>query len=341
MIRAPDTEAERLALQRQAQLTKPRGALGRLEALAVRLAALQGRARPSVDHVQITVFAADHGVTTEGVSAFPAAVTVEMIRNFASGGAAISVLAQHLGAGLEVVDVGTRSDYPCPEGVRQERVAHGSGNLRREPAMDADQRLRAEASGRASVERAAEAGAELFVGGEMGIGNTTAATALACALLGLKAEAVTGPGTGLDADGIARKVAVINDALALHGPHCDSPEAALERLGGLEIAALVGAYQACGERGVPALVDGFIASVAALAALRREPALAPWLLCAHRSAEPGHAAVLAELPGAPLLDLGLHLGEGSGAAAAVPLLRLACALHNEMATFAEAGVSED
>lgn len=341
MIRAPDTEAEHLALQRQAQLTKPRGALGRLEALAVRLAALQGRARPSVDHVQITVFAADHGVTAEGVSAFPAAVTVEMIRNFASGGAAISVLAQHLGAGLEVVDVGTRSDYPCPEGVRQERVAHGSGNLRREPAMDADQRLRAEASGRASVERAAEAGAELFVGGEMGIGNTTAATALACALLGLKAEAVTGPGTGLDADGIARKVAVINDALALHGPHCDSPEAALERLGGLEIAALVGAYQACGERGVPALVDGFIASVAALAALRREPALAPWLLCAHRSAEPGHAAVLAELPGAPLLDLGLHLGEGSGAAAAVPLLRLACALHNEMATFAEASVSED
>jgi len=341
MIRRPDEAMARAAQERQAQLTKPAGALGRLEALAVQLAGLQGRARPAVDHVHIAVFAADHGVTAEGVSAFPPTVTVEMIRNFARGGAAISVLATRLGAALEVVDVGTATDYELPEGVRRERAARGTGNLRREPAMGPDTRKAAEASGAASVARAAAGGAELFVGGEMGIGNTTAATALACALLDTPAAELAGPGTGLDARGIAHKIAIIDAALARHGGDCANAIDALERLGGLEIAALAGAYQACGEQGIPALVDGFIASVAALTALRREPALAPWLLFAHRSGEPGHARVLAAMDAVPLLDLGMRLGEGSGAATAVPLLRHACALHNDMATFEEAGVSED
>lgn len=340
MIRQPDAALATAARERQTRLTKPPGALGRLEALAVQLASLQGRARPTVDHVHIAVFAADHGVTAEGVSAFPPTVTVEMIRNFARGGAAISVLAARLGAALEVVDVGTATDYDLPDGVRRERAARGTANLRRAPAMDRPAREAAEASGTASVARALADGAELFIGGEMGIGNTTAATALACALLDAPATELTGPGTGLDADGVTRKAAVIDAALALHRPHCHTPEAALERLGGLEIAALAGAYRACGVQGLPALVDGFIASVAALAALRREPALAPWLLFAHRSGEPGHARVLAAMDADPVLDLGMRLGEGSGAAAAVPLLRLACALHNDMATFEEAGVSE-
>lgn len=340
MIRQPDTTAEAGARERQRRLTKPPGSLGRLEDLAVRLAALQGRARPTADHVHITVFAADHGVTAEGVSAYPAAVTVEMIRNFATGGAAVSVIARRLAAELEVVDVGTAEDYDPPAGVRRERAARGSGNIRHEPAMDSATRERAEASGRASVTRALTAGADIFVGGEMGIGNTTAATALACALLDLPPAQLAGPGTGLDAAGVARKVAVIEAALTRHGRLRDDPVAALERLGGLEIAALAGAYQACGELGLPALVDGFIASVAALVAVRREPALGDWLLFAHRSGEPGHGGILDALGAEPLLDLGMRLGEGSGAAAAVPLLRLACTLHNEMATFDEAGVSE-
>lgn len=340
MIRQPDATAEAGARDRQRRLTKPPGSLGQLETLAVRLAALQGRARPAADHVHIAVFAADHGVTAEGISAYPASVTPEMIRNFAAGDAAVSVLARRLAAELEVIDVGTAGDYAAPTGVRCERAARGSGNIRREAAMDAATREHAEASGRASVTRAVAAGAEVFVGGEMGIGNTTAATALACALLGLPPARLAGPGTGLDAAGVSHKVAVIEAALAHHGSVRGDPTTALERLGGLEIAALAGAYQACGELGLPALVDGLIASVAALVALRRAPALAEWLLFAHRSGEPGHDAVLEALRATPLLDLGMRLGEGSGAAAAIPPLRLACALHNEMATFEEAGVSE-
>lgn len=335
-----DRVAETAALARQASLTKPPGSLGRLESAAVRLAALQRTAQPSVDRVRITVFAADHGVAGEGVSAFPQAVTGQMLRNFAAGGAAICVLARALGADLELVDLGTAGEPLALPGVRSVRLGPGTANLVQGPVMTGAQVAAALAEGRAAVLRAQAAGVDLFIAGEMGIANTTAAAALACALLDRPAADLTGPGTGLDREGVARKAAVIARALDLHRPHLSEPLEVLRRLGGFEIAAMTGAYIACAQIGVPALVDGFIAGVAALTAVRLYPGAGDWLLWAHRSAEPGHALVLAALGAEPLLDLGMRLGEGSGAAVALPLLRLACALHNRMATFAEAGVSD-
>jgi len=330
----------RAALTRQDQLTKPRGALGRLEEVAVRLAAMQRRERPSVDQLHIAVFAGDHGVASEGVSAYPQSVTVEMLRNFSRGGAAISILAQELSATLDVVDVGTAHDPGPLPNVIAKRAGAGTSNLSQEAAMTASQQATAFEAGYEAVERARAARAQLFVGGEMGIGNTTSATALASALLSLPAQDLAGPGTGLDAAGIARKTEVVRRALQLHAAHCGDPMQALRRLGGFEIVALAGAYLACAQHGLPVLVDGFVASAAALAAARHCPGAGAWFIFAHESAEPGHTRILRALDAQPLLHLGMRLGEGSGAAAAVPLLRLACALHGRMATFSEAGVSE-
>jgi nicotinate-nucleotide--dimethylbenzimidazole phosphoribosyltransferase len=335
----PDVASAEAARAHQDQLTKPPGSLGALERLAITLAGLQGRVCPAVDHVWISVFAADHGVAEEGVSAFPQAVTGEMVKNFAHGGAAISVLARALDARLEVVNLGVVNDPGELVGVRRAVIAPASANFCQQAAMTPTQLQAALTVGAHSIAAARAAGAELFIGGEMGIGNSTAAAALACALLGDSPQLLAGAGTGLDAAGVAHKASVIARALTLHaGPH--EPLEWLRRLGGFEIAALVGAYLAAAQTRVPVLVDGFIASVAALAAQRINPALAPWLLFAHRSHERGHARVLAAMHAEPLLDLGLRLGEASGAASAVPLLRLACALHTQMATFVQAGVSQ-
>ncbi|PWK88629.1 nicotinate-nucleotide--dimethylbenzimidazole phosphoribosyltransferase [Fulvimonas soli] len=335
---SPDAASADAARARQAQLTKPPGSLGALEEVAVQLAALQRAPRPAVERVWISVFAGDHGVAEEGVSAFPQAVTGEMVRNFASGGAAISVLARELGATLEVVNLGTVNDPGEIPGVRRAVVAPCTANFCRAPAMTEAQFAAALEAGAASARAARAAGAQLFVGGEMGIANTTAAAALACALLDAAPAALTGAGTGLDAAGVVHKAAVIARALALHA-EAREPREQLRRLGGFEIAALAGAYIAAAQAGLPVLVDGFITTAAALAAARINPGVRGWLLFAHRSHERGHAALLRALDAAPLLDLGLRLGEASGAAAAVPLLRLACALHGGMATFAQAGVS--
>ncbi len=335
----PDKQAATTAEARQGQLTKPPGSLGRLEQLAQRLAALQGSERPALERVHISVFAADHGVAAEGVSAFPQEVTVAMIANFAHGGAAISVLARELGASLEVVDVGALEVPAELPQVISRRAGAGTANFCTGPAMDEEQLADALAAGREAVERAQASGSQLFIGGEMGIANTTAASAIASALLGKQPADLAGPGTGLDAAGVSHKAQVIDRALALHHETLGSPLEVLRRLGGFEIAALCAAYLNAAQQGLPVLVDGFISSVAALVALRINPSIAPWLLLSHASAEPGHAAVVAAIGEQPLLDLKMRLGEGSGAAVAVPLLRLACALHNNMATFAEAGVA--
>lgn len=337
--REPDAPAEAAARARQDQLTKPRGALGELETLAIRLAGLQGQAKPAIERIAITLFAGDHGVVAEGVSAYPQAVTGQMLGNFVAGGAAISVLARQLGARLEVIDLGLAHPIELA-GVRQLHLGPGTANFTCTPAMTTEQCDLALAAGREAVERARADGTQLFIGGEMGIGNTTAATALASLLLDRAPAELAGRGTGLDDAGVRRKAEVVTRALARHASQCDSPQQALRRLGGFEIAALAGAYLACAQHGIPALVDGFICSVAALVAVRLNPACQPWLLFGHRSAEAGHAAVLAALKARPLLDLNLRLGEGSGAALAVPLLQQACALHAGMATFAEAAVSE-
>lgn len=338
--RPVDTQAVEQAQARQQQLTKPAGSLGQLELVAVQLAGLQGRVKPSLDQVWIAIFAGDHGVVAEGVSAFPQEVTGQMLHNFVSGGAAISVLARQLGASLEVVDLGTVTPSLSLPGVRYLNVGPGTANFVQGAAMTQAQGQLALQAGRDSVQRAIASGAQLFIGGEMGIGNTTAASALACALLDCPVVHLTGPGTGLNAEGVSHKAQVIERALALHGAQRGDALQTLFNLGGFEIAALVGAYLACAQEGVAVLVDGFICSVAALVAVRLNPECRQWLLFGHRGAEPGHRHVLETLNAQPLLDLGLRLGEGSGAALAVPLLRLACDLHGQMATFAEAAVAD-
>ena len=335
-------EASRAAaLARQGQLTKPPGSLGKLEAIAVQLSAMQGTDRPQMEHVHISIFAADHGVAAEGVSAFPQAVTAEMVKNFARGGAAISVLAAQLNATLEVINLGTVFPVESLAKVRDERIAPGTANFAQCPAMTETQLATALQAGRAAMLRAKQDGAQLFIGGEMGIANTTSASAIACALLHESPQLLSGPGTGLDDKGVAHKAIVIQRALNLHQASLAQPLDVMLRLGGFEIAALTGAYLAAAQNGIPVLVDGFISSVAALVAVRFNPCVSNWLIFAHTSAEPGHQCVLAALDAKPLLQLGMRLGEGSGAAATVPLLQLACALHNNMATFAEAGVPDE
>ena len=335
-----DRDMQAAAAERQQQLTKPAGSLGRLEGLAVQLAGLQGRLKPRVDQLWIGIFAGDHGVVAEGVSAYPQAVTGQMLHNFVSGGAAISVLARQLGAQLDVVDLGTVTPMLDLAGVRHLQLGAGTANFATGPAMSDAQGLKALQAGRDSVLRAQAAGSEVFIGGEMGIGNTASASAVASALLDCPASQLTGPGTGLDAAGVSHKARVIDRALALHAGHLDDPLQTLFRLGGFEIAALVGAYVACAQEGVVAVVDGFICTVAAMVAVRMNPDCREWLIFSHRGAEQGHRHVLESLQAEPLLDLGLRLGEGSGAALAVPLMRLACDLHGQMATFAEAAVAD-
>ncbi len=335
-----DAQSVEQAEARQQQLTKPAGSLGRLESVAVQLAGMQGQVKPTLDHLWIAIFAGDHGVVAEGVSAFPQEVTGQMLHNFVNGGAAISVLARQLGASLEVVDLGTINPALNLTGVRHLNIGPGTANFVEAAAMTQTQGELALQAGRDSAQRALAAGAQLFIGGEMGIGNTTAASALACALLDCPVVHLTGPGTGLNTAGVSHKAQVIERALALHNAQRGDTLQTLYNLGGFEIAALVGAYLACAQEGVAVLVDGFICSVAALVAVRLNPQSRPWLLFGHCGAEPGHRHVLEALGAEPLLDLGLRLGEGSGAALAVPLLRLACDLHGQMATFAEAAVAD-
>ena len=339
-IKLLDKNAQQEAILRQTQLTKPAGSLGRLEQIAIQLASLQGHQDIAIDNIHISIFAADHGIAEEGVSAFPQVVTTEMIRNFARGGAAISVLAKTLNAHLEVIDVGSVHPAGQLEGVIEQRIAAGTKNFLRDEAMTAEQLNEALAIGKATAQRAVEANADLFIGGEMGIANTSAATAIACVITGCSPNDIAGPGTGLDSAGVLHKAEIIQQALDMHGIKKDEPMQALQCLGGFEIAALTGAYLYCAQEGLPVLVDGFIASVAALVAISFQPQARDWMFFAHRSAEPGHRHITEALQITPLLDLQMRLGEGSGAAVAVPLLQMAAATHTQMATFAEAGVSE-
>lgn len=335
-----DIDARNKAEQRQMQLTKPAGSLGQLEKIAIQLAAMQATESPTADKVHISVFASDHGIVEEGVSAFPQAVTGEMVRNFASGGAAISVLAKELNATLDVINMGSINELEPLNGVEDQRIAKGTANFTQQAAMTLAQCQQAISLGRTHVEQKHQAGVDIFVAGEMGIGNTTSAAAIAAALLNLDVKHLSGPGTGLDASGVSRKSNVIEQALLIHQEKLTSPIAILQYLGGFEIAALVGCYLACAKQGLPVIIDGYIASVAALVAERICASTKNWFIYSHNSAEPGHQFVLSELQAKPLLDLGMRLGEASGAATVLPLIRLSCSLHNQMATFEQAEVSE-
>ncbi|UFZ08649.1 nicotinate-nucleotide--dimethylbenzimidazole phosphoribosyltransferase [Bradyrhizobium ontarionense] len=336
---APSETHREAALARQAQLTKPMGALGRLEEVAVALAALQASKTPGADRVPVVLFAGDHGIAARGVSAYPPEVTVQMLGNFAGGGAAISVLSRSLGCPLEVVDAGTLAVEPM-RGVVVDKPRRGTRDFSVERALTPEEVAFACDVGHRAVERQAGHAPQLLIFGEMGIGNTTSAAAMAAALLSCAPADIVGSGTGLDAEGRAKKAKVIADALARHGLASDAPVAeVMEAVGGLEIIAMTGAIIAAAQRRWPVLVDGFIVSVAALVAVRLNPSCRPWLLFSHRSAERGHGMVLEALGARALIDLDLRLGEASGAATALPIIRLACALHNGMATFAEAAVS--
>ena len=335
----PCAQSRAAAEARQNTLTKPRGSLGVLEALAIRLAALQATDRPRATKAPIIVFAGDHGITAQGVSLYPSDVTVQMLHNFAAGGAAITVLARELGVPVSIVDAGTLADTDIA-GITTDKPRRGTRDFSVEPAITDAELSHALRAGRRALEGATKDGADLVILGEMGIGNTTAAAAVAAALLGAAPGELVGAGTGLDAQGVNRKVRVIEDALARHG--LDGGRAPLNVLacvGGLEIAALTGAIIAAAQAHLPVLIDGFIVSVAALAAVRINPGCAPWLIYSHRSLERGHRLVLEALSAEPILDLKLRLGEGSGAAVALPIVRLACALHGQMATFEEARIA--
>ncbi|WP_287418208.1 nicotinate-nucleotide--dimethylbenzimidazole phosphoribosyltransferase [Oceanithermus sp.] len=334
------------ARARQLRLTKPPGSLGRLEEAGVRLAAIQRSEKPRLGPGAVVVAAADHGVTAEGVSAYPAEVTPQMVQNFLAGGAAVNQIARVAGAEVYVLDVGVRGpEFPTHERLIPARVRPGTGNLVREPAMRPAEALAALQVGENAARRAVSEGATLLAAGDMGIGNTTAAAALTAALLGLPAAEVTGRGTGVDDAAYARKVQVVERALERARSELGDLERAdpLEvaaQLGGLEIVAAAGVFLAGAAAGLPVVTDGFPVTAGALLAARLEPNLSGYLFAGHRSLEPGHARQLEALGLEPLLDLNLRLGEGTGAVLAFPVLRAAAAVLGGMATFEEAGVSE-
>lgn len=336
LVKAPCETSRAAALERQGQLTKPPGSLGRLEEIAIEFSAWQGRVDPQLEHVGVCIFAGDHGVVAEGVSAFPQSVTAQMIQNFTHGGAAIAVLAKQHHASFHVVNLGTVEALGDAEGLINVQLAAGTKNFCVEAAMSESILQKAMSAGAAQV----DASSQLFIGGEMGIGNTTAAAALASALLDLSVEQTVGRGTGIDDNGLLVKCSAVSRALTFHASEPITAIEALRCLGGLEIAALVGAYIAAAQHGVPILVDGYICSAAALVACAINPEVRSWMIFAHKSTEPGHSHLLEALSATPLLEFGMRLGEGSGAAVAIPLLRSACLLQGNMATFAEAGVSD-
>ena len=318
--------------------TKPPGSLGEVEALAARIARIQGTLAPRLRRCRLTLFAGDHGVAAEGVSAYPQAVTRQMVANFLAGGAAANVFARANGVDLSVVDAGVAGAPLAAPGLLSRRIAPGTRNFALEPAMTREQY---EASLRAGAELGAGGGGARDEGaafGEMGIANTSSATLIAHKLTGAPLDALTGRGTGLDDDGLAHKRRVLARAAARTAGRLDAHDA-LTEYGGFEIAMMAGAMIGAARAGAVVLVDGFIASTAALAADRMAPALREYLVFAHRSAEPGHRVVLDALGASPLLDLGLRLGEGTGTLLAWPILRAAAAMLSDMASFESAGVS--
>jgi nicotinate-nucleotide--dimethylbenzimidazole phosphoribosyltransferase len=338
-IPEPDPGAARAMRAALDRKTKPRGSLGRLEQLARRVAAIRGTAELGPLPAAIVVAAADHGVAAEGVSAYPAEVTRQMLANFAADGAAINVLARRAGSELLVVDAGVTEPVNNPQ-IRSLRIGSGTRNLRLEPAMDRGQALEGLSAGIDLAIELEDRGVAIVGLGDMGIGNSTSAAALAAALLGVDARAVCGRGSGLDDRGLTTKVSVVRAAQRRHKAGADDPVGSLATVGGFEIALLAGLTLGAAAARLVVLLDGFITSVAALVAATIERRATRAMLCAHLSPEPGHRLVLEALELKPLLDLGLRLGEGTGAALALPLIQASLAIADEMATFVEAGVTD-
>jgi nicotinate-nucleotide--dimethylbenzimidazole phosphoribosyltransferase len=336
-----DADAIAAAAVRWDTLTKPRGSLGRLEILARRVAGIVGQVRPRFSERLVFVLAGDHGVTAEGVSAYPSDVTAQMVYNFVRGGAAINVLARHVGARVIVVDMGVDAELPALPGLVSRKVRRGTHNFAQQAAMTMDEALACVESG---IELAAieiKGGHTWVVTGDMGIGNTTASSAIVAAMTGASVERVTGGGTGVTGEALAHKAAVIKAALDRRQPKAQDALDVLSKLGGFEIGGLAGIILGAAVRRCPVVLDGLIATAAALLAVGLVPAAREYLIAGHRSVEPGHTVALDALGLDPVLDLELRLGEGTGGALALPVLEAACRLLDEMATFEEAGVTTD
>jgi len=327
------------ARARQDTLTKPRGSLGRLEALSVQLAGIFGDPRPRIRHKVIVTMAGDHGVVAEGVSAYPQAVTAQMMDNFLRGGAAINVLARHVGARVVIVDMGVAADVDPHPDLVVKKVARGTSNLARGPAMTRQQASRALMAGAEVVGAELAQGLDVLGVGEMGIGNTTPAAAIAAALIGCPAAEVVGRGTGVDDAGLGRKVMAVENALSVNQPDPADALDVLTKVGGFEIGGIAGAMLAAAAHRRPVMVDGFISTAAAMIAVGLVPEMKSYLVAAHRSQEHGHGRMLEWLGLEPLLELDMRLGEGTGAALGMSLVETACKILDEMATFGEAGIA--
>ncbi len=337
-LESPNEDVRTRAQTRLDSLTKPVGSLGRLEDVAVHYLGIIGKiAPPRLDPVVFTL-AADHGVTAEGVSAYPQSVTAQMVKNFVHGGAGVNVLARHAGASLCLVDMGVAGDLSQYGGLRNHKIAPGTKNFLREPAMSHEQALRSIQVGIDLAKAACADGKNLLAVGEMGIGNTTASAAIASVLTGQRVEQVTGRGTGVDDQRLKHKVSVIEQALALHQPSSSDGLDVLTKVGGFEIGGMVGLMLGAADCRLPIVLDGFITGASALIAVALEPKCREYLVASHVSQEPGHRIVLDHLRLEPLLDLRMRLGEGTGACLAVTLIHAALKLYSEMATFEEARV---
>ncbi|OAN35144.1 nicotinate-nucleotide--dimethylbenzimidazole phosphoribosyltransferase [Mycolicibacterium iranicum] len=338
-IPAPEAEAAAAARDRQTVLTKPAGSLGRLEDLSIWVAACQGKCPPEqFERARVVVFAGDHGVTSAGVSAYPAEVTAAMVANFASGGAAVNVLAGVAGASVRVVDIAVDSEEPPSAAVGAHKIRRGSGNIAVEDALTPDEVVAAIDAGRAIADDEVDSGADLLIAGDMGIGNTTPATTLIAALTDSEPVAVVGRGTGIDDAGWSRKTAAVRDALYRARRITADPIALLRICGGADLAAITGFLAQAAVRRTPVLLDGVVVTAAALAADRLAPGARLWWRAGHRSTEPAHTLALRHLDLEPILELDMRLGEGSGALVALPVLRAAVATLASMATFEEAGI---
>ncbi|HEU4744497.1 MAG TPA: nicotinate-nucleotide--dimethylbenzimidazole phosphoribosyltransferase [Anaerolineales bacterium] len=335
-----DEAAMKAARARQDTLTKPRGSLGRLEELSIQLAGMKADPLPSVERKAVIVMAADHGVAREGVSAYPSDVTAQMVLNFVRGGAAINVLAHQARARVTVVDIGVTADFEPMPGLVRRKVMCGTRNMAQGPAMRREEAEQALQVGVDVLEEEAVQGLDLVATGDMGIGNTTPSSAIAAVLTGLPVAQVVGRGTGIDDQGLERKINVIEQALAVNRPEPGDVLDVLHKVGGLEIAGLAGVMIAAASRRIPIVVDGFISTASAMIAVGLAPGVREYLISSHRSVEIGHQAMLKHLNLKPLLDLNLRLGEGTGSALAFHLIEASTRILREMATFDEAGVSD-
>jgi nicotinate-nucleotide--dimethylbenzimidazole phosphoribosyltransferase len=336
VVNPPDEAVRQAARERHERLTKPDGALGRLEELGTWLAACQGQCPPKpIERARVVVFAGDHGVAGRGVSAYPSEVTAQMVANFQAGGAAINVLAGVAGATVRVVDMSVAVDTSAGDW----KVRRSSGSIDREDALTEDQVAQALAAGRAIADEEVDSGADLLVAGDMGIGNTTPAAVLVAAITGSEPVAVVGRGTGIDDQTWMRKTAAIRDALRRAKPVTADPVALLRTTAGADIAAMAGFLAQAAIRRTPVVLDGVVSGAAALLAEELAPGARAWWVAGHRSTEPAHTLVLEQLDLRPLLELDMRLGEGSGATAAIPLLTMAARILTDMATFEDAGVS--